>query len=141
MLFFVYSICHYTVRVAFLIDVTEGLPLSSSIVSCCSLFGCGALPAVAFRFWLMAQRSPPMTLIMKGRSKNTGRPPEVHEVIKKNIVRYQNFAGAVSASVPIRTSAAQELFRQLLERNLHLTSSQRRLLSPRLFKTREIPEA
>ena len=77
---------------------------------------------------------------MEGRSKNTGRPPKVHEVIKK-IVRYQNFAEAVSASVPIGTSAAQELFRQLLERNLHLTSSQRRLLSPRLFKTRGIPEA
>lgn len=55
-----------------------------------------------------------MTLTMEGRSKNTGRPPKVHEVIKK-IVRYQNFAEAVSASVPIGTSAAQELFRQLLE--------------------------
>ena len=89
------------------------LPSSSKVVSFCTLFGCGGLPAKAFLFCPMAQLSHPNNISLRiekrqwtGLFKNVPKSPG-------NLADIKNFAEAVRDPSRSGLARPQELFRRL----------------------------
>lgn len=97
----------YFLRI-FIDMIAKDLPFLSSPVSFSALFGCGELPAEAFRFCPMAQSSPSIILTMQDARRHTMSIEVEHA--QNKFADIKNFAKAVRASIPIRTSPSQELF-------------------------------
>ena len=105
------------------------LPSSSKVVSFCTLFGCGGLPAKAFLFCPMAQLSHPNNISLRiekrqwtGLFKNVPKSPG-------NLADIKNFAEAVRDPPRSGLARPQELFRRLfLSRILHSKSRRRNVV-------------